>query len=386
MLEQDFNFTSFENEFEQFQRELLELKNRLLQPQVVNGKNVQSLDWLAFLLNNLGIETKQLGTKGLYADFLVAPGSGINLVRFAATENLNSPHSDLLSQTNLNYLTNLNQAFLFVGLLHFLNKMRHLLKKNIRVLFQPERYLSGYCAEELIRNDILANVHAMYGFHFNQLLTAGAVGFTTQAIFPDRHEFSIVIHGSSEDDGQHLNTINAAAKISTVVNQITSRKTDPLKPAAISLTSIQSHPATADSPPSVEITGNLETFEESVFKQIMQIIEKSVSGVANVYDMSFEMDYRKRNNLVNSKADILMQMLNSAEQCVGADKVTQLEYPSRLSYDLWKYFTHIDGVVLETDRLSTKALRDFFTFDATDALVLDISVTIKIFVWHFLHK
>ena len=246
--------------------------------------------------------------------------------------------------------------------------------------------MSGYYAEELIGKDILANVHAIYGFHFNQLLTAGNVGFKTQAIFPDQHEFSIVVHGHSEDDEQHLNAINAAAQIVTVINQITSRKTDPLKPAVISLTSIRSGPTDANSPSSVKITGHLETFEESVFRKVMQSIEKSVSGVANVFDMSFEIDYRKRHDLVNSQADILLQMLNSAEQCVGADKVTRLEYPSRLSYDLREYFTHIDGVVLETNCLSMKALQDFFTSGATDTSISDISVTIKIFIWHFLRK
>ena len=386
MLEQDFNFKSFENEFERFQKELLEQKNRLLQPKVVNGENVPLLDRLALLLNNLGVETKYLKTKGLYVDFLVEPGRGINLVRFAATENQNSPSDNLLSQTRLPYLKNLYQAFLFVGLIRFLHKVRHLLRKNIRVLFQAERHLSSFYAEELIRNDILANVYAIYGFHFNQLLTAGTVGFKTQAIFPDRHEFSIAVHGRSEDDGQHLNMVNAAAQIVTVVNQITSRKTDPLKPAVLSLTSIQSSPTDVDSPSSVEITGNLETFDESVFKHVMQSIEKSVSGVANVFDMSFEIDCRKRHNLVNSQADILLQMLNVAEQCVGADKVTQLEYPSRLSNDLREYFTHVGGVVFETNCLSTKALRDFFTSDATDASVSEISVAIKILAWHFLCK
>ena len=135
MLEQDFNFKSFENEFERFQKELLEQKNRLLQPKVVNGENVPLLDRLALLLNNLGVETKYLKTKGLYVDFLVEPGSGINLVRFAANENQNSPSDNLFSQTHLSYLKNLHQAFLFVGLIHFLHKVKHLLRKNIRVLF-----------------------------------------------------------------------------------------------------------------------------------------------------------------------------------------------------------------------------------------------------------
>jgi amidohydrolase len=225
-----------------------------------------------------------------------------------------------------------------------LNEIRHELEGTVKLIFQPaEEKLPGG-ASIMIQDGALQNptVSTILGQHVLPQMEVGKVGFRGGIYMASCDEIFITVKGPGGHGAQPnltVDTVLVAAHIVVALQQIVSRRANPIMPTVLSIGKMIAQGATNIIPQEVYMEGTLRTFDEKWRAEAKKHIRSVVEGIGSA--MNAEIDLRIEDGYPYLKNDeaLTQQAFLWAKEYLGDDKVEEL--PIRLTAEDFSYYTHL---------------------------------------------
>ena len=209
---------------------------------------------------------------------------------------------------------------------------------NIRLLFQPseesrdEENKSG--GMRMVEEGALANLDAVFGLHVDATKEVGKVGTMAGAMMAGGDTFDLTIYGFGGHGARpHLanDPILLAAQIVQVVNQIVSRRIDPLSAGVISICTIHAGTARNVIPDKVELSGTIRSMTAAG----QRILHEELHNACRVIEPlggRFELDLKGGYPPLINDAQAAQMALATLAEMLGEDKV-EVQEPMMASED-----------------------------------------------------
>lgn len=175
-----------------------------------------------------------------------------------------------------------------LGAAKILWEMRAELKGAVKLLFQPGEEQSPGGASLMIRDGALEGPRpfAIFGLHVYPELSVGHFGFRPGQYMASSDEIRIRITGKGGHGAlPHLaiDPIPIAAQVITALQQIVSRKSNPLFPMVLTFGKIAGGTATNVIPDQVELWGTLRTFQEEERQKALGLIREITTQICAAF-------------------------------------------------------------------------------------------------------
>ena len=230
-----------------------------------------------------------------------------------------------------------------LGAAHLLKKAQKELPGKVKFIFQPCEETPPGGALALIEEGVLKNpdVDAILGAHVSPELNAGTIGLKHGITMAAADMFEIIItgeggHGSSP----HLtrDPIAVAAEAVLALQQIISRRVNPLEAAVISIGSIQAGEKANVIPDAVVLRGTTRSLNPDLRKWLAKEIKKVLQGVCEAHGVDFEIDYQWGYPPVVNNRGMTELLEKAAVQELGSpQKIVKLHQPSMGGEDFAYY-------------------------------------------------
>ena len=227
-----------------------------------------------------------------------------------------------------------------------LAEFKEQLPGNIRFIFQPSEESKEGGSIQMIEGGALEGVDAIFGLHAYPYLPTGQIGYKYGVMMASADVFTIEVfgkaaHGARPHEG--VDAILVTAMIINSLNHIVSRRIDPLHPAVISLGQIEGGSAPNIICDHVKVRGTVRTVNEEIRKNIPEMMEESIKGIAKSMGAKFNFDYEfGQPELINDDkmVDVIVE---AAKEVVGAENCIDLEDPVMGGEDFSEYLQIVPG-------------------------------------------
>ncbi|WP_421662705.1 M20 family metallopeptidase [Lysinibacillus telephonicus] len=237
-----------------------------------------------------------------------------------------------------------------LGLAKVLNKMKSELHGTVVFIHQHAEELPPGGALPMIEDGCLDGVDVIFGTHLQAEMPLGEIGYRAGALQAAPDMFNIRIQGRGGHGAyphQTIDSIAVGSQLINSLNQIVSRKINPLDSAVLSVTSF-----VAENPYNViadhaEMIGTVRTFKEETRTFIEQEMERVVQGVCETAGASYEFKYtRGYPTLINHKEETEF-VAEIAKRIPSVTTVKETE-PVMGGEDFSYYLQHVKGTFFFT--------------------------------------
>jgi amidohydrolase len=202
-----------------------------------------------------------------------------------------------------------------------LNEHKSELKGNIKFCFQPSE--EGTNGEEIggalmmIKDGVMDTVDKTLSLHLWNDKPVGWLHVGAGPVFAGAELFKVILTGKGGHGASPETTVDpvvCAAQITTALQTIVSRNIEPLKPAVVSVTSIQAGTAFNVIPQTAELWGTIRTFHPEVRKTVIERFHQIVKGTAQAMDCQVEITVKEVTLPVTNDEEVTASVFNSAKQ------------------------------------------------------------------------
>lgn len=201
---------------------------------------------------------------------------------------------------------------------------------TVKLVFQPGEEVSPGGASLLIEAGILEkpHVHEMYGQHVMPLLPVGTVGFREGLYMASTDEIFVTVKGKGGHGAMpHLNCdpVSITAQLIVGLQQVVSRKANPITPSVLSFGKVMAQGATNVIPDQVYLEGTFRTLDEAWRKQAHQWMTDMAKGICE--SMGAEVDFRivKGYPFLVNDPTVTRKAKTRAVSYLGAENVVDLD-------------------------------------------------------------
>ncbi|MDX8360985.1 M20 family metallopeptidase [Cytobacillus sp. IB215316] len=231
-----------------------------------------------------------------------------------------------------------------------LNMMKEELQGNIVFIHQHAEEVAPGGAIDMINDGCLDGVDVIFGTHLWATSPVGQISCREGALMAAADRFEITVQGKGGHGAEpHLtkDSVVIGAQLVTNLQQIVSRRVDPLQSAVISVGSFEaSNPFNVISDSAVLI-GTARSFDETVRDLIEQELERVVKGTCLSSDADYTFNFtRGYPPVINHQAEA-QYLMDIAKNVPGVDEVITCE-PSMGGEDFAYYLQHVQGAFFFT--------------------------------------
>lgn len=227
---------------------------------------------------------------------------------------------------------------------------RHTIPGTIVFLHQhAEEYAPGG-AKSMIEDGCLEGVDAVFGTHLWASEPTGKIQYRTGPIMAAADRFEITIQGSGGHGAQPHKTRDSILIGTQVVNtlqQIVSRRINPLDPAVVSVGSFIADNAFNVIADKAKIIGTVRTFSEDVRTQIEKEIENVVKGLSVIHDSSYDYTFDRGYPAVVNEASSTELFVNVVKEHMPEVLLEEAEMQMG-GEDFAYYLQHVPGTFFFT--------------------------------------
>jgi len=255
-----------------------------------------------------------------------------------------------------------------LGAAKILVQQKESFEGTIKLIFQPGEEKSPGGASLMIAAGALEHPRpeAIFGLHVYPQLPAGTVGFRSGQYMASADEIYITVKGKGGHAAlpqQTVDPIAVSAMIITGLQQLVSRKSNPLSPTVLTFGSIHGGATTNVIPEKVELMGTLRTFDETWRREAIEHIRTMATHIAEAYGaeaiISIPEGYP---SLFNDPQTTEMARLFAAEY-LGNENVHDLDM--RMGAEDFSFYTlHTKGCFF---RIGTNRNNEEFTLPVHNA-------------------
>lgn len=208
---------------------------------------------------------------------------------------------------------------------------------SIRLLFQPSEEAQDDEGKSggmrMVEEGALQGLDAVFGLHVDASKDVGVVATREGPMMAAADRFTVVIRGSGGHAARPQSTVDPIALSAHVINaiqQVVSRRINPLEPAVITIGTINGGTVENVIPDTVTMTGTIRSFTPETRKRLHEELEKAcriVEPLGGAIDFKLEVGYPPTSNSPEATAvavDALTEMFGGdhvklAEQGMGAE-------------------------------------------------------------------
>lgn len=158
---------------------------------------------------------------------------------------------------------------------------------GILTILQPREEGPPSGARDIVEAAVLGDVHAVVGAHVQPLLPRGTVAAASGAVNAASDQFEIVIHGRGGHGGYpHLtrDPVVTLAQVIVALQQVVSRRVDPLHSAVLTIGSVQAGSAANVVPDEARARGTVRVLDEDDREPVHRELRTVVDRVAAAFD------------------------------------------------------------------------------------------------------
>jgi hippurate hydrolase len=214
---------------------------------------------------------------------------------------------------------------------------------KVKFIFQPgeEQHPGGgslMIAEGVLRNP---DVDAILGLHVYPHLPAGTVGFRRGQYMASTDEIHITIHGKGGHAAlphQTIDPIAISAQVITALQQVVSRKSNPVSPSVLSFGKIAGGTVNNVIPDKVELSGTLRTMDEKWRLRAHELIKDIVNNICEAFEARAEIDIPQGYPSLYNDPALTAAAEDWAKEYLGAEQVRLLDL--RMTADDFAFYSH----------------------------------------------
>ncbi|MDX9847744.1 MAG: M20 family metallopeptidase [Tenuifilaceae bacterium] len=231
-----------------------------------------------------------------------------------------------------------------IGAARILWKLRHLLKGNVLLIFQPGEEVLPGGAQSIIESPEFNKYKPslMLGMHILPELTAGKVGFKSGAYMASGDEIYLKVKGK----GGHaalphtlIDTVLMASHIVVALQQLVSRNSPVEIPTVLSFGKVIANGATNIIPDVVNIEGTFRTMDETWRETAHDNIRKIATGIAQGMGGECEVEIRKGYPTLYNNPDFTRVVVDLTSEYMGTNNIVKLS--TRMTTDDFARFAQV---------------------------------------------
>ena len=221
------------------------------------------------------------------------------------------------------------------------------LKYGIRIIFQPaEEIASG--AKWMINDGVTKDLRQILGVHVFPDLLVGKIGIKEGSLTAAAGELSVQIigqsgHGARPHEG--VDAIWVASKIISGIQELITRKLDPLDPVVITFGKINGGKAYNVLSEEVNILGTVRCTNIQLFDKLGDWLNHNISSIAESFGGSAVVKFRKITPPVNNDSETNQIIRDCAIELFGRDNVIELQKPSLGAEDFAEFLNYVPGAM-----------------------------------------
>jgi amidohydrolase len=238
-----------------------------------------------------------------------------------------------------------------LGVAEILSKMREEVRGTVKFIFQPAE--EGAPAGEeggaklLIKEGALENPRpqVIFGLHTEPNLQVGQIGYHVGPAMASSDSFIITIHGKAAHGAQPQNGIDAvvvAAQAVLALQNIRSRRIDPLEPLVITVGTINGGTRLNIIAGEVKMTGTMRTLNNEVRERAVAMMRETLQNVTAAYGATFELEITDSNPVTYNEPSLVEETLPTIRRVVGDKGAIPLK-PFMPSEDFANYQKIVPG-------------------------------------------
>jgi amidohydrolase len=238
-----------------------------------------------------------------------------------------------------------------LGVAEILSRMKDEIHGTIKFIFQPAE--EGAPAGEeggaklLIKEGALENPRpqVIFGLHTNPDLQAGQIGYHIGPAMASSDTFTITIHGKASHGAQPQNGVDSvvvAAQSVLALQNIRSRRIDPLEPLVITVGTINGGTRFNIIAGEVKMTGTMRTLNDEVREHSIAMMRETLSNVTAAYGATYDLTFDDGNPVTYNKPSLVEETLPTIQRVVGAQNAVALK-PFMPSEDFANYQKVVPG-------------------------------------------
>lgn len=230
-----------------------------------------------------------------------------------------------------------------LGVVKILDDLKTEWEGTIKFIFQPGEEMHPGGASLMIAAGVLENPkpEAILALHVYPHLPSGTVGFRSGQYMASADEIYITINGKGGHAAlphQTVDPISIAALIITGLQQVISRKGNPLIPSVLTFGAINGGFATNVVPDKVNILGTFRTMDETWRYEAHQWIKDYVIKTCEAYGASAEVDIPKGYPSLFNDPVLTPKAEQWAKEFLGDSQVKTLNM--RMAGEDFSFYTH----------------------------------------------
>lgn len=234
------------------------------------------------------------------------------------------------------------QVASLMGAAKLINKHRKYFGGTVLFVFQPAEEQSPSGAYQMLKDGVFKDHNPAFIVkqHAYIDLPAGKVAFQTGVIMASADEIHIKVKGQGGHGAlpHELNdTVLAASNIIVAMQQIVSRRRNPVNPMVLSFGKFIADGATNIIPHEVTLAGSLRCMNEAERQQMLTLIPQIATSTAATYGCTCKVTIPDGYPCTISNEETTMQVKQYATELLGKDNVE--EFPKRMTADDFGFFT-----------------------------------------------
>ena len=221
------------------------------------------------------------------------------------------------------------------------------LKYGVRIIFQPaEEIASG--AKWMINDGVTQNLLKILGVHVFPDLLVGKIGIKEGSLTAAAGELSVEIigqsgHGARPHEG--VDAIWVSSKIITGIQELITRKLDPLDPVVITFGKINGGKAYNILAEKVNMLGTVRCTNLQLFDTLGDWLTYNITAIAESCGAKVIVKFRKITPPVNNDLEINQIIRECAINLFGRENVIELQKPSLGAEDFAEFLNYVPGAM-----------------------------------------
>lgn len=232
-----------------------------------------------------------------------------------------------------------------VGVASVLSEVKEELAGNVVFLFQFAEEVAPGGAIAMIEDGCLDGVDVIYGAHVWSGIPYGEIGVTEGYMMAATDDFTIHIEGKGGHGATpHLTVdpIVAGSQLVLQLQQLVSRRVNPLKPAVLTVGSFVSGNAFNVIPNTAKLMGTVRTFDEDVRDLMEDALKEVTHSTCQAAGAKATVEYLRGYPAVWNHPEPTRTIEKLAQSVIGIDQVKRME-PIMGGEDFAYYLQKVPG-------------------------------------------
>ncbi|RNF39844.1 M20 metallopeptidase family protein [Planococcus salinus] len=171
---------------------------------------------------------------------------------------------------------------------------RNSIEHNVKFIFQSAEEITPSGAEGLVQAGILDDVDAIFGIHLWQGLEKGKIGLKPGPMMASVDDFHVTIDASGGHGSMPHETtdpIYIATHLIQSFQAITSRQTNPIEPAVISIGKVDGGSSYSIIPSKVELYGTMRAVTPETQAFMKERIAQQTAGICSTFSADHKIEF-----------------------------------------------------------------------------------------------